>query len=139
MNYALIGCSASKLSGSHHAKDLYIGALFKAAKAYCEHNQLQYLILSANYGLIWPTELIRDYDLPINHLSKSERAAWGIRVLRRLDSLSMTSRSKSCLFLAGSAYYEPLAGRLPNVQLPLKGLGIGQQKAWLRNAMAVAS
>ncbi|GAD91218.1 hypothetical protein VHA01S_074_00090 [Vibrio halioticoli NBRC 102217] len=64
-NVLIIPCCARQLLGSHRAIDLYIGSMFKLLKSKLTkpEDTFELLILSAKYGLISSTDVLRDYDV----------------------------------------------------------------------------
>lgn len=76
-------------------------------------------ILSAKYGLLSPTQLVRPYDLKLSSLSKQERAAWSRSAQQALSYLEVDEVA----FLCGRSYSDGLSG----VSLLPPGLGIGKQ------------
>lgn len=138
-DFALIGCSAKKTGDDVPAKELYSGQLFQFAKRYCESLNLKFFVLSSLYGLVQPEQVVRIYDLRISELSKSEKQAWARRVLTTLSDWTGL-KGKTCLFLAGSEYLDPLKSYFDQtgvtIDQPLKGLGIGSQMKWLKGALS---
>lgn len=66
----ITGCTAKKLSFGAPAKNLYQGVLFKKIKKLVDYNQLDFMILSAKYGLIHANEIIEPYNKTLK--SKSD-------------------------------------------------------------------
>lgn len=124
----LVACGKGKLDRPAPARDLYNGALFRKASAYCEDAYDGWFILSAKHELIDPETIVEPYDLSLSHLDQPERHAWAARVvadLRRRDLMDAE------FFLhAGEKYAKPLEPLLGASQRPLRGLGIGRQLAW---------
>lgn len=126
----LVACGKGKLDRPAPARELYNGALFRKASAYCEATYDGWFILSAKHGLIDPETVVAPYDLSLSHLSPDERRAWAKRVvadLRRRDLMDATLHLH-----AGEKYARPLAPLLGATDRPLIGLGIGRQLAWYR-------
>jgi len=121
----LVACSSRKRPGTHPARDLYNSALFMKSKAWVTAHCKAWYILSAQYGLLQPDQLVASYDLTLSRLTTDDRRAWAHRVntdLRQLDSASF-------VLLAGNLYASALEG-LPH-ERPMHGLSIGQQLRWL--------
>lgn len=78
---ALVGCGAAKQAGRHKARDLYTGALTRAALAHAERTADETLILSALHGLVGLDEELDAYDLRLDSYRKTEREQWAYRVL----------------------------------------------------------
>lgn len=135
---ALVACSAQKLEHAAPARELYTGALFKAARAYAEATCDGWAILSAQHGLVSPDTVLDPYDLALASLPREGRDAWGERVAAQLRVLYGFGAQAGVTFvvLAGATYATPLMRSLDpatwDLELPLRGLAIGQQKAWLK-------
>ncbi len=126
----LVACGKGKLDRPAPARDLYNGALFRKASAYCEATYDGWFILSAKHGLVDRETLVEPYDLSLSHLDQPERRAWAERVvedLRRRDLLDA-----EFFMHAGEKYARPLEPLLGVTHRPLRGLGIGRQLAWYR-------
>lgn len=142
--FYLIACSAQKLPNAAQAKDLYCSDLFKKARGYVESQGAPWAILSARYHVVEPNRVIEPYDLSLSGMRKVDREDWGRRANNYLRPvyLSLTSTEiwdptfRVCI-LAGKDYTGALLGTVlsssyrDRVDLPLAGMGIGQQKAWL--------
>ena len=61
----ITGCCKEKLDHPAPAKDLYQGRLFKLVKAYAETNSFNWIIISAEYGLVTPDQVLEPYDTQI--------------------------------------------------------------------------
>lgn len=151
MRIHLIACSGSKLSEPAPARDLYTGDLFRACRAYAEHQGGPWAILSAQHRLVKPGTVLEPYDLRLSQLDRDHRQAWVFQVeaaLLRwlLDDGAWSERAgfKPCTFvlLAGSDYThtpgvahglaDRIAARGWGLELPLAGMAIGKQRQWLR-------
>lgn len=124
---ALVGCGKEKLPTKTKAKDLYIGTLFKAARAYAETCFDDWVILSAKYNVLDPEIAVDPYDLQLASFSEDRKAHWR-RTTR--DELADRYRGLDVAFvgLAGEEYLSALTG----VERPLEGLGIGERIRKLR-------
>ena len=131
----LVSCVSSKRSAPAAARDLYCSDWFLKARAYVEAKNADWFILSAKYGLVPPPEVIQPYDLTLNDMTAEERRAWAQRVAYELRP--KLRRGDFVIVLAGQRYREYLIPLLKewgcDVQIPLRGMGIGKQKAWLKN------
>jgi hypothetical protein len=134
-----VACSATKLTQAAPAKDLYTSDLFKKSRAYAEAliaagEADAWAILSAKHGIVAPDTVIEPYDQKLTDAGHHARAMWDLLVLDQLDDLAPTH----LIALAGRAYRTPLnVYRLGGHKMttPMEGLGIGQQKAWLKAAI----
>ena len=140
MKIALVACSKTKFYAPVAAQEMYLGALFQAARSYAQREAAVWLILSARYGVLHPEQIIQPYDDTLTRWSREQRRAWTARVLHALpDALdrgaspAQRATELTWLLLAGRAYTEYLRPYLEGrIETPLAGLGIGQQLAWLQ-------
>jgi hypothetical protein len=133
---ALVACSKSKVAlpaGQRiAASDLYTGTLFKRASAYARAVCDEWYILSAKHGLVTPGEALALYDRSLYNLSTAERRRWADGIVTRIGTLGLNTPRTHWLIFAGKAYREHVVPRLRgDVEIPLEGLGIGQQIARL--------
>lgn len=119
----LVSCASTKRSSASRAEDLYISPWFRAARAHVRGEP--WCILSARHGLIHPNQTIEPYEDSLNGRSRAQRREWAARVLRDVPV------ARRYVIWAGAAYAEFLAPTL-NAELPLHGLGIGEQLAWFK-------
>jgi hypothetical protein len=132
----LISCVAQKAKTRRPAEELYISDWFKKARSYVESRvgpQDCWYILSAKHHLAKPSKVISPYNETLAAMSKPNRLQWGERILTQLRPI--LNGGDSVVILAGIRYREflesPLRSSGCTVEVPMKGLGIGQQKAWL--------
>lgn len=132
---ALVACVGKKKDAAAPAGELYESNWFKKARAYAEAEADDWFILSAKHGLIAPDAMIAPYDVTLNTMSAEARRDWSARVFDQI--CARVPRQSRLMFLAGRRYRE---GLIENglahygyaVEVPMQGLGIGQQLAWLR-------
>ena len=129
----LVACVSKKSAWSDVAGSLYQSVWFTKARAYAEASHQDWLILSARYGLISPSTWISPYDETLNKMPAASRRRWARFVLQQAPM--MLRKEHNIEILAGVRYrehlVEPLRDLGYNVTVPMKGLGIGQQMAWL--------
>jgi|SRR5271157_1873567 len=142
---ALVACGATKLPRRAPAKDLYIGPLFRAARAYAETCCDHWYILSARHGLVDPEADLDPYDqsLPSDN---DELERWGERVCGSLLDDWGTVENVTWVLLAGERYLRAVRSTLIQIangdrndlmarwnrpEVPLARLGIGLQRQWL--------
>lgn len=136
----LVSCGKSKLTHATPARDLYTGQLFQAARAYVEAQGCPWWILSAKHGLLHPETVIAPYDVTLTAMKHEQRRAWAERVLGQIAQ--EVPSDSTVEILAGIAYHEFLLHSLQRthtVELPLRGMGIGKQIAWLKSRMGGAA
>lgn len=129
----LVACVGQKTPNRRPAKDLYTSPWFLKARRYVEAQGTPWFILSAKRGLLHPDQPTSPYELTLNGIGVVERRAWALQVLEAL--LPQLDRESTVTFLAGQRYREHLTPVLEaagvKVQVPMSGLAIGQQLAWL--------
>ena len=134
----MVSCVSVKQLGIHKAKDLYISEWFKKVRSYVENNNYdKWYILSAKYYLVNPEQELPYYEMYLPKQSKEYKQQWGIKVSEQLV-FSNEEQAEIDIF-AGMEYRKYLAPLLKargfNVNVPMKGLGIGSQLKWLKNRM----
>lgn len=131
----LVSCVSQKLKTASKAKDLYISDWFLKARAYAELIGDKWMILSARYELLDTEAVIEPFEQTLNGQRKGDREAWANRVASRIRS-QIPPESK-IVILAGAMYRECLVPMLKDqylMEAPLEGLGIGEQKSFLKKA-----
>ena len=128
----LVACVSQKLDRRAPAADLYRSDWFRKARTYVEETGGRWYILSAAHGLVEPTKRLTPYDATLRDLTAAERRLWGEKTVRQLRRAIGPRYTGPIVFLAGRLYREPLlAFAGDRVAIPMLGMGIGQQKAWL--------
>lgn len=128
----LVACVTQKLDHPAPARDLYRSDWFRKARAYVEATGAPWYILSAAHGLVAPDHVLEPYDATLRAFSALQRRLWGENTARQLASLDAVDPAASIVFLAGRLYREPLLDvAADRAVIPMAGLGIGHQKAWL--------
>lgn len=103
----LIGCASQKLKRAAPARELYVSQLFKKASAY------------------------EPYDMGLGHRTSPPIHQWCNMVQAQLEVEFSGLENVQLVVLAGEQYrYAVYGGRWLN-EIPMKGLGIGQQLGWL--------
>ncbi len=144
---ALVQCSKTKSDVKvSQARNLYQGDLFEKSREYVELMRMDWRILSAEHGLVHPDQSLVPYDKSLEKMRLSDREEWGFKVACNLRTLLGGHRGP-VVVLAGLTYRTPIFGPpeeqedphrrrdfpfLARLQVPMEGLAIGQQKAWLR-------
>lgn len=133
---ALIVCGKRKDVAPQKAVALYQGELFRRSLAYAlSRGVSQVYVLSALHGLLPADAVVAPYNLSLSDLSAPERRRWASRVLQALERVEHISRTHF-IILAGRNYRDHLVKRLSSYEVPLEGLGIGEQLQWLGKARA---
>lgn len=129
----LVSCVSQKREHACAARDLYTSDWFCKARRYAEASECPWFILSAEYGLVPPDQVVTPYERTLNTMRVADRRAWAERVARQLAEA--VPDLSYVVFLAGERYREflteHLAGRGVAVSVPMEGLRIGEQLNWL--------
>jgi hypothetical protein len=127
----LVACVKEKAASPAPAADLYRSTWFRKARAYVDGLGAPWFILSAMQGLVAPDQVISPYERTLVSMSAADRRNWGEGVVRQLEELEYASTAP-IVVLAGTRYREPLTAWLGSrAVVPMAGLAIGQQLAWL--------
>jgi hypothetical protein len=140
---ALVGCGARKQAGTHAARDLYTGSLFRAAFAHAERTADEVYIVSALWGLVAPDAQLESYNRTLDAYGKREREAWADRIVSALAERFAGLRVRITIY-AGAAYALELEAAIrrnayrPHLEsfahVPLEGLPLGKRLAWFKAA-----
>lgn len=138
----LVACTKLKAAERKPAVELYMASdWFAKARAYVESQMGpgdEWRILSAAHGLVAPWRPMDPYDQTLVGVSREGLRNWASTVLGQLITEGLAPRGRTIVFLAGQNYRGFLASWLEKsgseytVEAPLAGLGLGQQKAWLK-------
>ena len=125
----LLSCGKKKRNRRAKAGDMYISPLFTKSLNYAKQKLRpdKVFILSAKHGLLGLGDEIEPYDKKLND---RERRQWASKVLKQLQSHANLD-SDHFTFLAGDKYREFLIPHIKHYSVPMKGLKIGKQQAWL--------
>jgi cytoplasmic iron level regulating protein YaaA (DUF328/UPF0246 family) len=126
---ALVSCVKQKRNAAAPARDLYLSQLFRGLRKYAETHADTWYILSAEYGVLRPEQVVEPYERTLNRMPKRDRLAWGEKVQQQL--LDLVPVDAEVILLAGQRYREDiepfLRKRGHSVSVPLQGLQIGKQ------------
>lgn len=140
----LVGCASQKLERPALAKELYVSQLFKKASAYADRTCDCWYILSAKHGLVRPDQVIEPYDVRLVSGAKAAPSidAWASMVREQLAAELAAElagiENVTLIALAGEQYRTALRHSRWPCEVPMKGLGIGQQLAWLTRKLTAA-
>ena len=133
----LVACVSQKLDRRARAADLYRSDWFRKARTYVEETGAPWYVLSAAHGLVKPTKRLDPYDVALRDLSAAQRRLWGQKTVAQLRRAVGARHHGRIIFLAGRLYREPLlAFAGDRAVIPMEGMSIGQQKAWLAQQIA---
>jgi hypothetical protein len=131
----LVSCVSIKRATAAPAREFYASSWFIAVRQYVEATGEPWYVLSAKYGLVTPMQVLAPYDETLNNMKIAERRAWASRVTAQMDQLMPSVRTLAVF--AGLRYREFLMDYLKRrwtVEVPMKGLRIGEQLQWLHSA-----
>lgn len=139
----LVGCASQKLqrlapARELPARELYVSQLFKKASAYAELTCDRWYVLSAKHGLVHPDEVIEPYDMRLGttHRTTPPIHDWAARVQDQMAAQLAGLESVRLIALAGEQYRTILWDCPWPYEVPMKGLGIGQQLGWLTGKLS---
>lgn len=127
----LISCSKLKRQYPCEARLLYDESnLFNKSLAYAQSISKNIYVLSAKHGLVHLDDIIAPYDESLLNKSSDELSVWGKNTAKQISDKYDISKTEF-IILAGQNYYKPLRPYIPNINLPLIGLPIGERLAKL--------
>jgi hypothetical protein len=104
----ITGCTKKKLNNSPSlkapAKEMYQGRLFKKVRAYAEAMNFDYLIISAKYGLLQPSDVIEGYE----KMLKTNKDVENIRPSIEKSLLPLLKNYNQIVVIAGENYRKTL-------------------------------
>jgi cytoplasmic iron level regulating protein YaaA (DUF328/UPF0246 family) len=131
----LISCVSKKIDCPAPAKNLYASTLFKFCYAYAlSLNVDKIFVLSAKYGVVPEDVIIKPYNLTLNAMNSKEIKEWSKRVLQDLKKYTDVQNDEY-IFLAGEKYRKCLLPEIKHYKVPMQGLKIGEQLAWLKQKL----
>lgn len=129
----LVACVAAKRDHVAPARELYQSPWFRKARRYVEAQGCPWFILSAGHFLLDPDTVVAPYERTLLTMSGLQRMVWADKVLAQISE--HVAPGDRVVILAGERYREHIEPRLQvagiEVDVPMRGLGIGQQLAWL--------
>ena len=132
MVIVLISCVGKKKAVKCKAKDLYDSTWFHYGWRYVQSlNPDKIFILSAKHGLVNPNTLIGPYQETLNTKGDKEIQRWAAVVLKALNHKTHLKNDKFVI-LAGEQYRRHLVSSISHYKIPMDGLRIGEQLAWLK-------
>jgi hypothetical protein len=127
---------SKKLPYKTKAKDLYVSTLFKYNLEYARSlNPDKIFILSAKYGLVNLEREIEPYDKTLKNMPSKEIKKWADYVIDQIKK-EADLKEDEFIFLAGERYRKHLLPYISNYQIPLEGLGIGEQLQYLKKRVS---
>jgi hypothetical protein len=134
----LVGCASQKLKRPAPARELYVSQLFKKASAYAELTCDRWYVLSAKHGLVHPDTILEPYDIRLgtNHRTTPPIHQWAAGVREQLAVELAGLENVKLIALAGEQYRVPVYRGAWEYEIPMKGMGIGQQLGWLTERLS---
>ena len=130
----LISCVSKKQKTPARAEELYISPFFKYNLSYAKMlKPKRIFILSAKYGLLKLNEVIEPYNMTLKKMKDKEIKDWSEKVIKELKKETSIEEDEFVI-TAGEKYRKHLLPLIKNYTLPLKGLGIGKQLKFLKEA-----
>jgi len=129
----LIGCSGQKKTTPSTAAELYTSPRFQGARAIAERLDAEYLIVSAQHGLLKPDQIISPYDLDLRGIDPSARRVWGKNIARQLREVP----GQLCM-LCTAEYSDPIVeayGGEARVVTPLLDIEARFHDQWYQQAL----
>lgn len=135
---AVVACAKLKRDGRAQARDLYTSTLFRYARAVAERTADRWVIVSALHNVLDPEQEIDRYERSLYKLDRRQRESWSAQVI---DGLRRRAAPGSTIvFYAGALYREGVEHDMIRhgyqVEVPLRGLGYGEQVARLKARIA---
>lgn len=127
----LVACGATKLPYRAAARDLYRGGLFQKSAALAERTCAQWFILSAKHGLVAPDTMLEPYEQQLAR----RNGEWADRVREQLIQELGDRAGVVLVAYAGRAYREVLRPCPWPFEIPMQGLGIGEQLHYLKTQL----
>ena len=110
---------------------MYVSPLFRGMFQYAQSlHPAKIFILSAEYGLLKPEDIIEPYEKTLKKMRASERMQWARKVLEKLQQ-ETDLQADHFVFLAGTPYRENLIPHIAHYEVPMEGLPFGKQLQWL--------
>lgn len=132
----LVGCASQKLQRPAPARELYCSQLFRKAAAYVEQTCDRWYILSAKHGLVHPDTILEPYNMKLGTKSGPPIYPWADMVRAHLAEELDGVENAQLVVLAGEQYRIILRGSAWPFEVPMVGLGIGEQLGFLTRMLA---
>ncbi|TLS39050.1 DUF6884 domain-containing protein [Pseudalkalibacillus caeni] len=118
--------------------EFYQSPLFQKSLEYAKQNYARMYFYNAKDGLLLPNDMMDPYDVSIKTFTHQEREEWAEKVVENFSKVE--NPSKVIVYLHGGAVYrkhlEPkLEKHNFEYEVPLKGLGIGEQLNWYQKKL----
>lgn len=129
----LLATARKKSTKSAPVTEFYQSPLFQKTLEYASHHYDRMYFYNAKDGLLLPEDIMDPYDVSIKTFSHHQREEWAQKVIEQFSEYETSTDILVCLH-GGSVYrkhLEPQLNRFNYIyEVPLKGLGIGEQLSW---------
>ena len=125
----LVGCGKKKKGGSHKAKDLYEGVLFRKTYDYAKLIGDDIYIISALYGLVNPERIIKNYNDTLHGREDSFVREWSMRVSLEIKKLYPEKEGVEIFIFAGEIYRKYVLYILTQMGYNIRN-GFGEEKGF---------
>ena len=133
----LISCVSKKVQYPTKAENLYQSTLFKFALQYAKmQNADRIYILSALYGLLELSDVVAPYEKTLNSMKEFEIKQWSEKVVDQIIQKGLDLKTDQFIFLAGNNYRKYIIPNIQKISIPMKGLRIGEQLAYLKKEIS---
>jgi hypothetical protein len=124
----IIPCGARKLPYKTQAQEMYIGSYAIMCRRYAKKLGYPFFILSAKYGLLYPTDIIEPYSLTLGQVGSITPKEV------KLQAISLGIINESCIAIGGKRYTDLCKAIFSNCQTPLQNIkgGNGKQLQWMK-------
>ena len=130
-----ISCVKTKRKIKIEAKNMYISDYFKKSLSYAKTlNPKKIYILSAKYGILELNEVIKPYNKTLNKMNKVERKKWGEKCYNQLKNKDIDLKQRF-IFIGGKKYREFLQEKLEKTEVPMEGMGFGEQLSFMKKTI----
>lgn len=130
----LVAASKRRRGGITRAREQFdLSPVFRRARDYCERSYSEWYILSTDYLLVRPQQVIGASELPLGMLSAPERAHWAESVAAHLRQRAERSAEPVTFILYASSWYaETLQRAAPDlhIETPLSGMTFVERLHW---------
>lgn len=129
----LVSCTKAKLDRPAPARELYSPSyVFRLSVLYVEARCDEWRVLSAEHGVVHPTDVLAPYDKTLSKMRAHERRVWATAVCKTLRRLYEQAKVRFVV-LAGRLYAQALEqlGFPAEIEEPLKGMSTGRRRQWL--------
>ncbi len=137
----LVAPSRLRRGGIYRAREQFeLSHVFRRARDFCEREYGEWYILSTQYHLIAPNQVIGSTEPPLVLLQASERQAWAERIAQQLRARSERSVEPIVFVLYGSQRYAELLTRaapFATFELPLAGMSLRDRLHWYDERLQV--